>query len=428
MIETIPLDRLMLSSLNVRRTERDADIAALAENIAARGLKQNLVVIPAHFMTGESQSSKQGGKGWEGMYEVIAGGRRFQAMSLLVETDRLPADHPVPCMVEQREEASETSLSENLHRVAMNPADELDAFRAIVDDARERRPEEDAVAYCARRFGVAVKHVQGRLRLASLAPEVLEALRGETLSLNDGMAKFVGLEAYLEAGGRIEVEMFMGADGEQRIADIKLLEKLAWEKAEPMVPPAAKADGFKAGLLAKGVGTSARWPAVPEGMERLAYWHDQPTKAQTKKCVGVYAIASTGAVLDQIGMFRPIEQKAPAQERDWDAERRERQREWAIERKAAQLAVYQFGQFTGTPFEGHAFWPSYQVRPVEADPADENFAMVAVLVRVPMADINARRAEAERIVDEEAAAADAAKQVEAENAGNAADEAEEQAA
>lgn len=455
MIETIPLDQLMLSKLNVRQTERDADITALAEDIAARGLKQNLVVIPAHFMTGESISTKEGGDGWQGRFEVIAGGRRFQAMQLLVEAGRMDADQPIPCMVEDREEASETSLSENLHRVAMNPADEFEAFRIIVDQARTVHGDPDPVASCAKRFGVTVKHVQGRLRLASLAPEILEALRaneigvesakayagvedhalqlkvfaaqkkahwqphspaqvrsalrGETLSINDPMVRFVGIDAYREAGGRIEVEMFMGTDGEERIADVKLLEKLAKALAEPLVAPQAKKDGFKSGLLASGVGHAAKWPKAPEGMERYYGYYDTkaPTKAELKKSVAVYAIAAEGVGIEKVGHYRPIPKREAAQERDWEAERAARERELKIERRAAQLAVYNFGKFTGTPLEGRAFWPNFMARPVSEDENDESYAMVAVLIRVPVADIEAKMAEAERLIDEEAEAAEA---------------------
>lgn len=455
MIETIPLDKLMLSNLNVRRTERDADITALADDIAARGLKQNLVVIPAHFMTGESRSKKEGGKGWQGMYEVIAGGRRYQAMQLLVESGRMSADQPVACLIEEREEASETSLAENLHRVAMNPADEFNAFKAIVDVARERMSDVDPVAYCAKRFGVTVKHVQGRLRLAALAPEILEALRaniigldsakayagvedhelqrkvfeaqckstwqahhpnsvrgalrGETLPLDCDLIQFVGLEAYRKAGGRTEVEMFMGSDGEERITDLTLLAKLAQEKAEPMVAPQARKDGFKDGLLVKKLGYGT-WPSPPEGMERYIRYYEgkDPTKAELKKCTAVYDLDVDGLGLISLGHFRPAKPKEEQESRDWEAERAARAREHQIETRAARLAVYEIGKFDDTPFKGHAFWPRWQPRLVETR-EEEGCALVAIQIRVPIASITAHRAEAERQIDEEAAAAEAAK-------------------
>jgi len=469
-ITTIPLDRLMLSTLNVRQTERAADVDSLAEDIAARGLKQNLVVVPAHFVSGEPAAEQMageplasGGKDvWRGRFEVIAGGRRFQAMKLLVDQERLSSTFPVPCMVEYRDAAAETSLSENLHRVAMNPADEFEAFRVIVEQARKTGADPDPIAYCARRFGVTVKHVQGRLRLAALAPEILEALRSNeigldsakayagvedhelqlkvfaqqsksswqkhnpaavrgalrdvTLSANDGLVKFVGIDAYRAAGGRVETEMFMGTEGQERVVDVKLVEKLAKERAEPLVAPMAKKEGFKSGLLASGVGRASRWPKAPDGMDRYYSYYESkpPTKAELKKCVAVYAVAEDGAGIERQGHYRPTPTRDPQQDRDWEAERAAGARERAIKRRAAQMAVYDLGKFTGTPLEGKAFWPARHIDPVEADDTDENFALVAVLIRVPKAGIENHLAEAERLIDEEAAAAEAEEDASAE--------------
>jgi len=462
-ITTIPLDRLMLSTLNVRRTDRAADVDSLAEDIAARGLKQNLVVVPAHFVSGEpapahldGEPRASGGKAvWEGRFEVIAGGRRFQAMQLLVAQERLSPTFPVPCMIEFRDAAAETSLSENLHRVSMNPADEFEAYRVIVDQARRSGSDPDPVGYCARRFGVTVKHVQGRLRLAALAPEILDALRtnaigldsakayagvedhalqlkvfadhqknswkkhnpstirsdlrGKTIAATDPVVKFVGLDAYVEAGGRVEAEMFMGSWGDQqRVTDVKLVERLAKEKAEPLVAPRAKKDGFLSGLLATGAGNAAKWPKAPDGMVRYYDYYESkpPTKAQLKKCVAVYAIDSGGTDIEKVGHYQPEPKRETLNQRDWEAERAERDRNWKIEKRAAQLAVYEFGKFAGTPLEGRAFWPASNPNLVQADRDDETFALVAIQIRVPADRIEANRAEAERLIDEEAAAAE----------------------
>lgn len=448
-ITTLPLNVLLLSDLNVRQTERDADIASLAEDIAARGLKQNLVVIPAHFTTSKVDEPWEGKDRWEGKFEVIAGGRRFQAMQLLVADGRLPHDHPVPVLVENRDEASETSLSENLHRVAMNPADEFAAFDTVVRGQLALGSDQDAaVLYTARRFGVTVKHVEGRLRLASLAPEILEALRagtislesakayagsadhdlqrkvfaaqaksnwkphdpatvrqnlrGETFGLNHPLLVFVGLDAYRAGGGRTEVELFMGADGEERGLDFKLLENLAKEKAEPLVAPRAKADGYKSGLFAtSGYGHSAKLPKQPEGMIRHQYWMEDLTKTAKKKAIAVYAVSSEGTGLVKVAEFKPEPKAKVEKKRDWEAENKARQREWEIEKRAARLAV---GSMAGTPLEGRALWPEYNCNPVSSGREDDGHSLVAILIRVPDADIEARKAEAELAYDAELAA------------------------
>lgn len=448
-ITTLPLNVLLLSDLNVRQTERDADIASLAEDIAARGLKQNLVVIPAHFTTSKVDEPWEGEDRWEGKFEVIAGGRRYQAMQLLVADGRLPHDHPVPVLVETRDEASETSLSENLHRVAMNPADEFAAFSTVVQaQLRLGSDQEAAVLYTARRFGVTVKHVEGRLRLASLVPEILQALRenaitlesakayagsadhdlqrkvfaaqaksnwkphdpaqvrqelrGQTFSLDHPLMKFLGLDAYRAEGGRTEVEMFMGTEGEERALDMKLLEKLARAKAEPLVAPQAKADGYKSGLLAtSGYGYAAKLPKAPEGMVRHERWAGELAKTAKKKAIAVYAIDQAGAGIEQVGTFKVPAKARSAGDDDWQARNAAARREHLIKVKAARLAV---GKFAGTPLEGRAFWPEGYVQPLNMGNQPDH-TLVAVLISVPDSDIDARRAEAEAAYEAELAAA-----------------------
>lgn len=445
-MQTLALNTLILSKLNVRHTERDADIEALAEDIAARGLKQNLVVIPAHFMTGETDAD------WENKWEVIAGGRRFQAMQWLVAEGRLPADHPVACLVEDRDDASETSLSENLHKVAMNPADEFAAFKTIIDQrmgSKHSESEATAIAYTAKRFGATVRHVEGRLRLATLAPEILDALRanligieaakayaattdhdlqrrvfadhqknnwkahnprqvredirGRTLPLDHPLALFVGLVTYQAEGGRIESEMFMGTEGQQRLVDVPLLEKLARKIAEAAIPALAKADGIKSGLYAPGIGWNAKWPKAPEGFTKCWSNGDGTSKAQLKKSVGIYAIEAShedGTVkLARVGLYKPeVASKNATPERDWEAERVEAQRNYAITNRAAQLAL---PKFAGTPLEGRLFHPEYGRRVEECD---EDHSFVTLWVKVPNADIATMREEATRQIDAEAAA------------------------
>lgn len=462
-ITTLPLSALLLSDLNVRTTERDADIAALADDIAARGLKQNLVVVPAHFTTSKVEET-EGTDRWAGKFEVIAGGRRFQAMKLLAADGRLAEDHPVPVLIEDRAEASETSLSENLHKVAMNPADEFAAFQTIVQQqVKLGRSEADAVAYTARRFGKSVRHVEGRMRLASLCPEVLEALRtneigleaakayatttdhalqlkvfkerakdtwnghkpstirdavrNRTLPLDHPLAEFVGLVTYQAEGGRIESEMFMGTEGQQRLVDVTLLERLATQIAEAAIPALVKEHGLKEGLYApgQGIGYYAKWPKAPGGYVKtwgINSFEDLAdlSKAKRKELIGVYALdkdADDGIhKVSLIGVYKPEEKQAEQEERDWRAEDAARRREYQIGIRAARLAVPQLtgGLLKDTVLDGCTFWPKYQPRMVEDDPTDENFVLVAVQIRVPVADVEAKKAEATRLYDEELAA------------------------
>ncbi|MGJ8482332.1 ParB/Srx family N-terminal domain-containing protein, partial [Sphingobium yanoikuyae] len=105
MIQSVKVKNLSLSKDNVRKSNRDADLDSLAENIAAHGLLQNLVVTPLKKA---------------GHFTVKAGGRRLRALQRLIETNRLAADHEVQVLVLEDDAGSaEASLAENFHRVAM---------------------------------------------------------------------------------------------------------------------------------------------------------------------------------------------------------------------------------------------------------------------------------------------------------------------
>src|SRR3954471_1753338 len=200
MIKTIPLTRLIPSPRNVRRsTDEQADLQLKAD-IEGRGLLQNLVVAPA--------------KKPRGAFTVEAGGRRLRALKAIVDDGKLDAAHEVPCLViGGGAVAQEASLAENFHRLAMNPADECLAFGQLIEEGAD-------VEGVARRFGLTVRFVEGRLRLATLAPAGFEALGA-------------GEKAYVAAGGRIERDLFSDEDG-ARWLDIALLERLATEKLDAL--------------------------------------------------------------------------------------------------------------------------------------------------------------------------------------------------
>ncbi|HEY1146263.1 MAG TPA: ParB/RepB/Spo0J family partition protein, partial [Allosphingosinicella sp.] len=269
MIKSIPIEKLIASARNVRRCSDEQADAQLKADIAARGLLQNLVVAPARKP--------------RGCFTVEAGGRRLRALKTLVEEGELEAAHEVPCLVlvGGAAGAREASLAENVQRLAMNPADECLAFGQLVEDGAD-------VEGIARRFGLTVRFVEGRLRLSALAPAVFEALgsgeisfdvakayattgdrerqawvfdqlRGTysanhadsiqrmmtqaTASASDRRAVLVGEDAYVAAGGRIERDLFCEESGE-RWLDLPLLERLAIERMEALAAEKAAETGL----------------------------------------------------------------------------------------------------------------------------------------------------------------------------------------
>lgn len=454
MIINVSLSKLQLSDRNVRKTNRDEDIASLAEDIASRGLKQNLVATETER---------------KGYYDVDAGGRRLQALQLLADAKRIPKNHPVPIMVEAREQALETSLAENLHRVAMNPADEFDAFALIIAGYAEGgiTDRTEQIASCARRFGVTVRHVEQRLRLADLAPEILDALRagtigmesakayaaypdrdlqlkvfkaeekrtwgtkhdakavrdamkGKVLRLSDRAAIYVGVDAYIAAGGRVARELFMSADDEDVLLDPKILKELYVAKCAIEAPKIAHEAGYFDGAVQTWNGSYEQWPPTPPGYALKYNGVAALTDEQRRDAIAIFTMPGDGSGPQIMGHC--FVQAIPAADRtehraQSPEEREAAHRERLVSIKAARLAT---PAFAGTAFEGRAFWPSYQPRLVE--PADEEgFVLVAVQIKVSDVDVNAMLAEAEQLVANELDAEKAAEQAEGHDVRDAPD-------
>ena len=170
----IPFNKLVLSQSNVRRIKAGVSVEELAEDIARRGLLQSLNVRPVLDEAG----------GETGKFEIPAGGRRFQALSLLVKQKRLAKTAPIPCIV--RDAASEIlaeddSLAENMQRVALHPLDQFRAFVAL----REKGQGEEAIAAA---FFVTPQIVKQRLKLASVAPALLDVYADDGMTLEQLMA------------------------------------------------------------------------------------------------------------------------------------------------------------------------------------------------------------------------------------------------
>jgi ParB family chromosome partitioning protein len=251
---TIPLNKLLAWDGNVRKTDPDKGIEELAASISAHGLLQSLVVR----------------KDKRGKYAVVAGRRRLLALKALAEAETVDTDQPIPCTVIADEtDAAEISLAENVQRETMHPADEFDAFKALIDGGMP-------VADVAARFGVTETVVQKRLKLANVSPALIARYRDDEMTLQHVMAfavtddheaqervwnglkesqkrdpenirdiltadeitagdrrvKFVTLKAYEKAGGTVRRDLFSeGADG-VFIQDIVLLESLVAKKLE----------------------------------------------------------------------------------------------------------------------------------------------------------------------------------------------------
>jgi ParB family chromosome partitioning protein len=167
----IPFNKLMLSQSNVRRIKAGVSIEELAEDIARRTLLQSLTVRAVHDADGNET----------GMFEIPAGGRRYRALELLVKQKRLAKTAPIPCVIREGGIAEEDSLAENVQRAPLHPLDQFRAFLAL----REKGQSEEEIAAA---FFVAVSVVKQRLRLASVSPRLLDVYAEDEMTLDQLMA------------------------------------------------------------------------------------------------------------------------------------------------------------------------------------------------------------------------------------------------
>jgi ParB family chromosome partitioning protein len=195
---------------------------------------------------------------------VIAGGRRLEAIRSLQAEGKLSQDYAVPCQIVTEDYALEMSLAENTIRLAMHPADQFQTFAELIDKGA-------TAAEVAQRFGVDESLVYKRMKLARVAPELLDEYRNDGMTLeclmaytitddhrrqrkvfkslqdwqkddpdairnaltekmieaNDKLARFVGLEAYTAAGGISRADLF---GDEVYLEKPALLHKLAEKK------------------------------------------------------------------------------------------------------------------------------------------------------------------------------------------------------
>ncbi|WP_174719144.1 ParB/RepB/Spo0J family partition protein [Bradyrhizobium nitroreducens] len=267
----ISLNRLKKSSNNARKTPHsEAAIEGYAASIAAKGILQNLVVEPE--LDGEG--------GATGFYLVTIGEGRRLAQLLRVKRKEIKKTEPIRCIVDTTNDPHEISLDENVTRENMHPADQFEAFRRLAEE-RGFGAEEIAA-----RFGITPHVVRQRLRLGAVSPKLIQLYRDGDLTLEqlmafaitddqarqesvyerlsydrdastirrlltethvaatDRRARFVGIEAYIAAGGTILRDLFTEDRGGY-LEDVALLDLLVTARLGREADALRAAEGWK---------------------------------------------------------------------------------------------------------------------------------------------------------------------------------------
>jgi ParB family transcriptional regulator, chromosome partitioning protein len=263
----IPLNLLVKAPENVRKAPVEGGVESLVASIRAFGILENLIVYPEEKDDGTLT----------GKFAVAAGERRRSAGLVLVKAKHWKKTEPVPCRIYAKEEAVAISLTENSERAAMNPADQFEAYAAMIDGGM-------TIADVAARFGASELVVRQRLKLGRLSPKILDELRSGAMSLGqaqaltltedhamqerawfnaahswdreprvlraavnesciagtDPRARLVGLDAYTAAGGQLVQDLF--DDAYVKLRDVALLDSLAEGRLQE-IAEALRAEG-----------------------------------------------------------------------------------------------------------------------------------------------------------------------------------------
>ncbi|MEL5568452.1 ParB N-terminal domain-containing protein [Serratia ureilytica] len=271
--KTATLGQLVLTDLNVRKKKSSqTSIEGLAASIRSAGLLMNLVVFEMD----------------DGRYGVAAGERRTLAlrwlMSLENDADKttpdgiVTDDYPVEVLVVSKAMARVVSMMENSQREQMHPADQVTAFRDLSADGQTPAQIGDLL-------GFSTRHVQRCLRLATMAPVLLDALaddqitldqlqalsatddhqrqcdvwenahgwaaapqhlreavlKGEVSAKDNSQLAFVGREIYEAAGGTFKFDLFTD---EGFLTEPAMLERLTREKLHALAQQVAENEGW----------------------------------------------------------------------------------------------------------------------------------------------------------------------------------------
>jgi len=159
----IAIDRIVPNPKQPRRTFIDAELEELADSIRAKGVIQPILVRPD-----PNQPE---------MFEIIAGERRWRAA-------RRAGLAVIPAVVREMDdrETLEIAIIENVQRADLNPVEEAEAYKALID--RFGRTQDSVAA----QVGKSREHVSNTMRLLGLPEDVREHVREGRLSAGHARA------------------------------------------------------------------------------------------------------------------------------------------------------------------------------------------------------------------------------------------------
>lgn len=194
-LQNLPVEFLQRGKYQPRKDINPEKLQELADSIKAQGIVQPIV---ARRLDNEK-------------YEIVAGERRWRAAQLAGLAD-------VPVLVKELDERSALAIAliENIQRQDLNPLEEADALKRLLEEFGLTHQQ---VAEAVGRSRVAVTNL---LRLLELQPEVKQLLRDGKLEMGHARA-LLGLPAdkQIAAAHRIAIAGMTVRAAEQLAKDLQ---------------------------------------------------------------------------------------------------------------------------------------------------------------------------------------------------------------
>ena len=156
-VRKIPLSQIGTNPNQPRKTFSDAELADLAASIREKGV---ITPILLRAVTGKPY-----------MYEIVAGERRFRASKMAEKTD-------IPAIIKtiSNENAMEIALIENVQRENLNPIEEANAYKNLMEQCKYD------LADVVRLIGKSESYIRNSIRLTELPASVQQMVQKGDIS------------------------------------------------------------------------------------------------------------------------------------------------------------------------------------------------------------------------------------------------------
>jgi ParB/RepB/Spo0J family partition protein len=196
----LPIAQICASPSNPRKHFDDSALKGLAESIKTHGVLQPILVRPNPISSGE---------GWQCLYQLVCGERRWRAAQLAGLTD-------IPAFWREitDEAALEIQVIENLQREDVHPLEEADGYQRLVSQFGHTAEQ------IGERIGKSRSYVYGRLKLTDLGTAGREAFFAGKLDASTALlvARIKGDALQRKAVKALTTEGYGGAPKSHRDA------------------------------------------------------------------------------------------------------------------------------------------------------------------------------------------------------------------